>query len=192
MNYPFFNNDFDPQLIVRHAALANRMLHGFWRKVRVWENQDVLDLYNAGHPVSPLSEQEFPNGITDVGIHDLLDGWKDGTGTISTWYAGLIDNAGFTGVNASDTSSSHTGWTENQDFDESVRQTFSFGTAAARAITDSIAFTMNATKTIQGIFVVSVNTKGATTGILFSTALFASPPNLISGNVLSANYSLSD
>ena len=49
-----------------------------------------------------------------------------------------------------------------------------------------------ATAIITGAFVVGDNTKGGTTGILFSTALFGTPPSLIASNVLTANYSLSD
>jgi hypothetical protein len=166
--------------------LPDGLPHGRWNVV-IHESQAAKD---AGE--SPIVIPEFMNGITDQGIHYLLEaGFRSGT-AITAWYAGLIDNAGFTGVDASDVMSSHTGWTENQNYDESVRQTLSFGAAASRAITAAVSFTMNATVTIEGIFVPSVNTKGATTGTLWSTALFTTAPALVSGNVLTANYTLSD
>jgi hypothetical protein len=130
--------------------------------------------------------------VTDVGIHYVLEaGFRDGT-KITTWYAGLIDDAGFSGVAAADTAASHSGWVEATQYDEAVRQTLTFGAASSRAISASVSYTMNATKTIRGLFVGSVDTKSSTSGTLFSTALFPSPPALISGNVLSSSYALSD
>lgn len=177
---------------VIHDALNQRIVKGAWKRVRIWHTRDDYEAYQRGEIVIPKAAFEFPNGITDVGIHYLLEaGFRGGT-AISSWYAGLIDNSGYTGVNASDTMSSHTGWSESTDYNESVRQTLSFGAAASRQITAQVSFTMNATKTIQGIFVTSDNTKSGTTGTLWSTALFASAPSLVSGNVLTANYTLSD
>lgn len=180
-------------------VLGNRMLKGKWTDVFVWASQEDADRYRAGDTsVRPLQVlPDFSNGITDVGIHYVLEvAFRDGTAPdpaqIGTWYAGLIDNASFTGVAAGDTSASHAGWIENQDYDEANRITISFAAAATRKITAAISFTINATITVRGLFIISVNTKGGTTGTLFSTALFSSPPSLVSGNVLTANYSLTD
>lgn len=174
---------------------SGRLPHGRWTNVRVWHNREQFEYSRKNILVAPkLWLPDFDNGITDVGIHYLLDaGFRGTPAAISTWYAGLIDNSGYTGVAAGDTMSSHSGWTEiTTQYDEAARQTLSFGAAAARAITASVSFTMNATKTVQGIFVNSVSTKGGTTGTLWSTALFSSPPGLVAGNVLTANYTLSD
>lgn len=176
-----------------------RFIRGKWHGIRVWHNREDYDRFLIGRRVKPkLWLPDQPNGITDVGIHYLLEvGFRSDAGMPvaqeAPWYAGLIDNAGYTGVNPSDTSASHSGWTEiTSQYDESVRQTLAFGVAASRAITASVSFTFNASKTVQGIFVINVNTKGGSTGTLWSTALFSSPPALISGNVLTANYSLTD
>lgn len=173
---------------------SRRILKGRWSGVKVWENTADLLAHRAGRIVLPkLILPDFDNGITDVGIHYVLDTSFRGTAQTSTWYAGLIDNAGYTGVAASDTSASHAGWSElHTQYDEAARQTLSFAAAATRSITAEVSFTFNATKTVQGVFVISVSTKGGTTGTLFSTALFSSPPGLVSGNVLTANYTLSD
>jgi len=183
----------------RHDLVNPRkFLRGHWG-VQVWENQDHLDAHRIKKAlgcndsvIEPLMEFDFNNGITDVGIHYVLDTSFRGTTAISTWYAGLINNSGYTGVAAADTMASHSGWAEATAYDESVRQTLSFAAAASRAISDSVSFTMNASITIQGLFVTSDNTKSGTSGTLFSTALFTTPPVLVSGNVLTANYSLSD
>lgn len=181
----------DPSL----RLIGGRLPHGRWTDVRVWHNRQHLNDYrkSGGLVLPKLWLPDFDNGITDVGIHYLLEAGFRGGSAISTWYAGLIDNSGYTGVAAGDTMSSHSGWTEiTTQYDEAARQTLTFGAAASRAITASVSFTMNATKTVQGIFVNSVSTKGGTTGTLWSTALFSSPPGLVSGNVLTANYTLSD
>lgn len=172
--------------------LPTRLVKGRWSNIRIFDTPDSFAKFQRGESVRCWALPDIANGITDVGIHYLLEaGFRDGA-KVTTWYAGQIDNAGYTGVAAGDTSASHTGWTECQAYDEATRQTLSFGAAASRAITASVSFTMNDTKTVKGIFVISVNTKGGTTGTLWSTALFSSPPGLVSGNVLTANYTLSD
>lgn len=191
-----WNEDFTPNQISRILAHF-KFVQGYWHDAKIWASQDDLDAFNRGENAACIAMPDFDNGITDEGIHYLLEvGFRSDAGMpvsqIAPWFAGLIDNAGFTGVDASDTMASHTGWSESTDYSESVRQTLVFGAAAARAITAQVAFSINATKTIEGIFVPSNSTKGGTTGTLWSTAIFSSPPSLISGNVLTANYSLSD
>jgi len=188
MNYmDFSSNNFNPAELARYKRQASpgSFIRGRWADVTAWEGEAFKS--------RKLWTKDFPNGITDVGIHYALDRLTDvGSPAAVTWYAGLIDNASFTGVAAADTSASHSGWIENQDFSESVRQTLGFSAAAARTISDSVSFSINATVTIQGLFVISESTKGGTTGTLFSTALFSSPPVLVSSNTLTANYALSD
>lgn len=178
-----------------HQLHSHSGLRGKWFNLKVFENQEhYQDFKKYGNVVRPqLWLPNQPNGITDVGIHYNLNSAFRGVAQLSTWYAGLIDNSGFTGVAAGDTMASHSGWTEiTTQYDESVRQTLSFPAAASRAISASVSFTMNATKTVQGILVNSENTKGGTSGTLWATAVFGSPPALVSGNVLTGNYTLSD
>lgn len=176
-----------------------RVLHGKWTDIKVWRNTDDRNRFLAGENVAPLMVlPDQDNGITDEGIHYVLEvAFRDGTAPdpaqIAAWYAGLINDASFTGVAAGDTMASHAGWIETHTtYDEATRVADAFTAAASRAITSAFSFTMNATITVRGIFIVSNSTKGGSTGTLFSTALFASPPTLVAGNVLTANYSLTD
>ena len=176
-----------------------RLLKGRIHGIKAWANAADRDAYLAGDKsVQPIwTCPDGPNGITDVGIHYVLEvGFRDGVAPdpaqIGTWFSLLIDNASFTGVAAGDTSASHAGWIENEDYDETERPTVAFAAAATRAITAAISWTINDTITIRGIGIISDDTKGGATGTLFSTALFASPPSLVAGNVLTANYSLTD
>ena len=174
-------------------TVHERVASGYWRRLRVWATEDDYRAYKAGEIVLPIWSARKRNGITDVGIHYLLDTGFRGQAQISTWYAGLIDATGFAGVNPGDTMASHPGWTENVNYSETNRPAFAFPAAASRSISDEVSFTINAaSQTIQGIFVTSDNTKGGTTGTLWSTAEFPSPPTLNNGNVLTASYTLSD
>ena len=191
MSNVFYVNPFEE--FYRMATHRN-FLRGRWENTRVWDNQEHLnDFRKYGSIVKPkLHILINPNGITNVGIHYNLDSAFRGVTQLSAWYAGLIDNAGFAGVDPTDTMASHSGWSESTDYSESVRQTLSFGAAASRQITAEVSFTMNATKTIEGIFVNSDSTKGGTTGTLWSTAEYSTAPDLEPGNVLTTNYTLSD
>lgn len=178
-------------------VLNGGLIKGKWSDVRLWENQAALDAFLRGENVSPIWEHNGPNGITNEGMHYVLEvafrsDAMSPVAQLAPWAAGLIDDASFTAVAAGDTMASHAGWIEATQYTEADRQTLAFGAAAARAITAQVSFTMNATKTIRGLFITSDDTKSGTTGTLFSTALFASPPSVINGNVLTANYSLTD
>jgi hypothetical protein len=88
---------------------------------------------------------------------------------------------------------SHAGWTESTDYDEVSRVTWNPDAAASRAVTNSttVDFTMNATKTIKGIFITSNNTKGGTTGTLWATAAFSSNASVVATDVLKVTYTVS-
>jgi hypothetical protein len=135
----------------------------------------------------------FPNGITDVGINKCLDDTFDG-GTPSTlWYIGLIDNTSFTAVAAADTMASHAGWIESTAYTQTTRPEWAPGEPSARSITNAttVDFSINATITLQGIFVVDNSTKSGTTGTLWSTALFASTVGAVNGDTLKITYTIS-
>jgi len=192
MGYGMLNRDFDPDLLARAIAqleTGQRFLRGHW-EVAGWESPA-----HEQDGSSPIFQFGQDNGITDEGIHHVLDRFTDIDGpttSLADWYALLIDNASFTGLADADTMSSHSGWIENVDYSEGVRQTLNFSSAATRSISDSVSFSINATVTIEGLAVSSDSTKSGTSGTLFSTAQFASAPALVSGNTLTANYTLSD
>lgn len=186
--------------------VANKgFLRGKWHGVKVFDTPAAFRNFKRGL-LLPGSDEwyrsvrelpDFSNGITDVGIHYALEVVLRGDAMTpvaqsAPWFGGLIDNAGYSGVAPGDTSASHSGWVESDDYSETDRPTIPFAAAATRACTATISWTMNATKTIKGIFLIDDDAKNGTTGVLFSTALFSSPPTLVNGNVLTANYSLTD
>ena len=140
-----------------------------------------------------IGEYDVPNGITDVGLNSLLDVYFHAVSQITTWYIGLVDNNAFSMFAAGDTSASHGGWAESSDYDEATRPEWTEGAASGRAITNgtTVDFTINATKTIHGLFIISENTKGGSTGTLWSTAAFASNVAVQDDDVLKVTYTVS-
>ena len=123
-----------------------------------------------------IAQGQFPNGMTTVGLNAVASVELAGGSQISTWYMGLIDNAGFASLAAADTMASHIGWSEMTNYAESVRQTLSFGSPSGGIIQTSAAcaFTISGSRSVIGAFVVSNSTKGGTTGILRAHGQFSS------------------
>jgi hypothetical protein len=140
-----------------------------------------------------IGVHEFPNGIVTVGKNALLDSFFRNTAPPAAWYTGLVDNASFSAFAAADTMSSHAGWIEATIYTEATRVQWSPGAASAGSITNGtvMTFNINATGTIKGIFVVSNNTKGGTTGTLWSTAAFGSTVAVNNTDQLKITYTLS-
>lgn len=140
-----------------------------------------------------IGQYEFPNGITDEGLNHILETEFNGGTPVTTWYTGLINNSGFSALAAGDTMASHAGWAETAAYTEATRPEWTAGTAAARSITNSttVDFSINATVTINGIFITSVNTKSGTTGVLWATASFSSAVSATSGDTLKVTYTVS-
>lgn len=140
-----------------------------------------------------LAEFDVPNGIVDVGLNHILETEFHSGAQVTTWYIGLVDNAGFSAFANADTMASHAGWAESSAYTEANRPSWTAGAAASRQITNAatVDFSINASVTIKGLFVTSNGTKGGTTGTLWSTAAFGSTVALNSGDTLKVTYTLS-
>lgn len=142
---------------------------------------------------------ETPNLVVNVGLQYMAGVGLTSTTQITTWYIGLYGAAASNNPAAGDTAASHAGWTENTNYSEANRPTATFAAATnanPSVVTNTASkavFTMNATTTIGGAFLISNNTKGGTTGTLFSAADFQSPGDrsVVSGDVLNVTYQFS-
>lgn len=134
-----------------------------------------------------------PNGIVDVGMNHILDTEFVAGSQSSTWYIGLVDNSGFTGFSDSDTMSSHSGWSESTAYSQATRPQWTVGSASSRQVTNAstVDFSINASATLKGIFVVDNNTKSGTSGTLWATAAFSSTVSVSSGDTLKITYTVS-
>jgi hypothetical protein len=122
-----------------------------------------------------------------------------GSGYTATWYIGLWGAASSNNPAAGDTMASHAGWTENTSYSNATRPQVTFGTATTAnpsviSNSSSVAvFNINGTATIGGAFLTNNNTKGGSTGILFSGSDFQAPGDrsVVNGDILNVTYQFS-
>lgn len=144
-------------------------------------------------------EAQEHNLVVNAGLQDMNTQYFKGSGYTATWYIGLYGAALSNDPAASDTASSHAGWTEITPYSNATRPTATFGTAttADPSVIDNSGspaqFNIDATATVGGAFLISDSTKGGTTGVLFSASDFASPGdrNVASGDTLNVTYEFS-
>lgn len=138
---------------------------------------------------------EIPNGIVNEGKDKILDVmFNDGTAVANnSWYIGLVDNSGYTGLAAADTMSSHSGWNEFTSYSEANRVAWGSGAAASQSTTNAspATFNISGSGTVKGVFVTSNNTKSGTSGLLWATALFSADVPVSNGDQLKVTYTVS-
>jgi hypothetical protein len=122
-----------------------------------------------------------------------------GSAYTAAWYIGLYGAAASNNPAAGDTAASHAGWTEIVPYSNATRPAATFGTATTAnpsVQTNSASpasFTINATATVGGAFLISNSTKSGSTGILFSASDFTAPGDrsVASGDTLNVTYTFS-
>ena len=142
---------------------------------------------------------ESQNLVVNVGLQYMAGAALTSTAQITTWYIGLYGAAASNNPAAGDTMASHAGWTEVTAYSQANRPTATFAAATAAnpsVVTNSASvavFSINGTATVGGAFLTSNNTKGGTTGTLFSAADFQSPGDrsVVSGDTLNVTYTFS-
>jgi hypothetical protein len=137
-----------------------------------------------------IHEAWAKNGVPSAALTHIL-ATELGAGTqVTTWYGGIIDNAGFSALATNDTMASHAGWNEITAYSEATRPALTFGAASGGSIQTSSVyqFTASSTLSIKGAFIVSNNTKGGGTGTLFATGTFSSVQTVTSGIIFKLDY----
>ena len=150
--------------------------------------------------------EEFPNLVNAIGKQLMLDTLLKGSAySVTGPYLGLISGSGSTFA-ASDTMTSHSGWTEFINYTvlgSAVRGTAVFAsstssgttpsnvtTSAASAITYTIT---GAGGTVGGCFLVTgsgaSSTQGNTSGTLYSAGNFSTAKVTTAGDTVSVTYS---
>jgi hypothetical protein len=153
----------------------------------------VIDHYDAKG--RHIGQYAVKNLVVNQGKNDILEAYfHDGTVTAaSSWFMGLISNSGYSAIAAADTAASHAGWNEFTGYSESTRQAWGQGAAASQSITNStpVTFSINATGTVKGAFIITNSTKGGTSGKLWAAALFSADVPVNNGDQLKVTYTLS-
>ncbi len=143
-------------------------------------------------------KEENHNLVVNVGLQDMNAKYFTGSSYTAAWYIGLYGAGASNTPAASDTMSSHAGWTEVTDYSQSTRPACTFGTptttdpSVATNTASPASFSINNTTTVGGAFLTTSNTKGGTTGILFSASDFTGGDrSVVSGDTLSVTYTFS-
>ena len=135
--------------------------------------------------------EEFENLITTVGATDLLSNYFKGSSYTAAWYVGLFGGVGT--IAATDTMSSHAGWTDFTSFSNANRPTLTLGAPSAGSVDNSASqavFNINASGTILGAYVVNNNTVGGTTGTLYGAGSFSSSRSVQAFDTLNTTITL--
>jgi len=155
-----------------------------------------------------FNEYHFSNDIVNEGKNSLLNIMFHAGTQISTWFMGLIDNANYTALAATDTyddiNQAANGWDEFVNYTTGgsgvLRPTWEEDAASGQSITNSTVavFDITGTGTAKGLFLsggtASCNTKGDhdPAGTLWATALFGSGDVAVqNGDQLKVTYTVS-
>ena len=142
---------------------------------------------------------ESKNLVVNVGLQYMAGSALTSVSQITTWYLGLYGAGASNTPAAGDTMASHAGWTEVTAYSNANRVTATLVTATTAnpsVVTNTASpavFNINGTATVGGAFLTSENTKGGTTGTLFSAADFGSPGDrsVVNSDTLSVTYTFS-
>jgi hypothetical protein len=144
-------------------------------------------------------EARSKNLVVNGGLQDMNAKYFTGSAYTAAWYIGLYGAGASNNPAASDTMSSHAGWTEIVPYSNATRPVCTFGTpttanpSVATNSASPASFSINATATVGGAFLTSNSTKSGTTGTLYSAADFGAPGDrsVASGDILNVTYTLS-
>ncbi len=140
-----------------------------------------------------LKDLVIHNAVVTEGLNYILGACFKGLTPSTTWYAGMIDNAGYSATPATDTLTSHPGWDEFSTYDQSTRIEWTAGSVASGVLTNSAAmtFTFAGSGTVKGLFMCDLATKDVGSGgILLSTGLFTDALPVVDGDDLDVTYTL--
>lgn len=135
--------------------------------------------------------EEFDNLVVTEGLNDSLDKHFKGSSYTAAWYVGLTD--GTPSFAAGDVMTSHAGWAEIADYDEATREALALGTPSAGSVDNSASkasFTISASVTVGGAFLVTNSTKSGTSGILYGGGAFSQDRSLVDNDVLNVTITL--
>jgi hypothetical protein len=144
-------------------------------------------------------EESLKNLVVNQGLQDMNTQYFKGSGYTATWYIGLYGSGATNDPTANDTAASHPGFTEVVPYSNATRPAATFGTAttADPSVITNVAspavFSINATATVGGAFLISDNTKSGTAGVLFSASDFAAPGDrsVSTGDTINVSYQFS-
>lgn len=140
-----------------------------------------------------LGEQSDHNIVVNEGLDHILSAVFNAGTQITSWYVGLYEG-NYTPIATDTAANIASNATETTAYDETTRPAWTESAPSSQQITNSASkatFTMNATKTIYGAFLVSSNTKSGTAGTLMSASKFAASRDVVAVDQLLMTYTIS-
>lgn len=149
--------------------------------------------------------EKVGNLVVNQGLNDILDKYFKGSTYTASWHVGLIDDASFGAIAATDTAAkivdapgdidtpTTNGWAEFVDYDEATREALTLGSVASQSVDNAASkasFTISGAGDVNGAFVISNNTKGGTSGFLYGAASFMAPRAVEEDDVLNVTVEL--
>jgi hypothetical protein len=148
-----------------------------------------FEIIRDGKVIDSFDEK---NIVVDEGINHILNSVFHGDPQVTTWYVGIFEG-NYTPVAGNTAATFPASATECVAYTEAARQEFIEAASTAKSVTNSAskaAFSINATKTVYGCFLVSSSGKSSTLGTLMSAVRFSSAKALTSGDVLTVSYTI--
>ena len=133
------------------------------------------------------------NTVVDEGLTSILSIMFNAGTAVATWYIGIFAG-NYTPVSTDDGANIATNATESAAYTEGVRQTWVVVAPSANQITNSASkatFTINATTTIYGAFLISTSTISDTLGSLMAASKFAASRAVVNLDQLLITYTIS-
>lgn len=144
---------------------------------------------HAGN-LSPIEWSD--NIIVNQGLDHFLNVYYHADAQVTAWFIAPFEG-NYTPV-AGDTASNITAnSTENTTYNEATRVAYVEAAASSQSITNAASkatFTMNATKTIYGAFLISASAKSAATGFLSAASRFAASRAVVNTDQLLVTYTI--
>lgn len=137
-----------------------------------------------------IDEWEDTNLVVNEGLNHILNTVFHAGTPVTTWYLGLFEG-NYTPAATVTAATISSASTECTAYDEATRQEYVEAAASSQSITNAASkatFTINATKTIYGAFLISNSTKSGTSGTLMSAARFGSAKAVADDDQLLLTY----
>lgn len=167
------------------------------------EARGVFHIVHRDAAGTVLWEESFENTVVTVGKNLALDTYLAGSAyTVTGPFMGLISSVGFSGISATDTMASHSGWTEagnaNAPTYTAPRKTAAWSAASggSKVLSAGLVFSFTGSGTVKGAFLTygsgAVSTIDNTSGTLYSAGLFTGGDRTVaSTDTITVNYTAS-
>lgn len=136
-------------------------------------------------------EELFHNLTTTEGANSLGNVYFRAQTQITAWYVGL-KQAGT--IAAGDTAASHAGWSDFTGYSQSTRPALTLAAFSGGGSDNSASkaeFTINASGTVAGAFIVSNSSKTGNTGVLYSVGDFSAAIPVVAADTIQVTASVS-